>query len=58
MSFGAQDLFSSSPSLALEFTVQPKGQTNVQSQLVIRNASLEGDLVSLPTTEFETIQTG
>jgi hypothetical protein len=41
MSFGAQDLFSSAPSLALEFTVQPKEQTGVQSQLVVRNASLE-----------------
>ena len=40
-SFGVQDVFSTSPSLALELAFHPKRQDGVHSQIVIRNSDLE-----------------
>ena len=41
ISFGVQDLFSTSPSLALELAFHPKRQGGVHSQIVIRNSDLD-----------------
>ncbi|MDA9566734.1 hypothetical protein N9R76_02925 [Planktomarina temperata] len=46
MSFGVQEVFSSSPSLVLELAVQPKRQGALQSEIVVRNSGLEDSRLS------------
>jgi len=46
MSFGVQEVFSSSPSLVLELAVQPKRQGALQSEIVVLNSGLEDSRLS------------
>ena len=56
MSFGVQEVFSSSPSLVLELAVQFKRQGAVQSEIVIRNSSLEDSRPSFQRQSLKSLR--